>query len=181
MSEVVSPSCMHNLITGVDPGTTQTAWVCYDMDAKLPVKFGLLPNEDLLAMIRNKGFVHDDSPKMAIEFVASYGMPVGATVFETCVWVGRFIEAFLGSCRANEKPLYRKVYRKDEKMHLCGTMKAKDGNIRQTIMDRYGSTRELALGTKKTPGPLYGISKDIWAALAVAITGCETSGEWRAN
>jgi len=41
-------------------------------------------------------------------------------------------------------------------------------------MDRYGSSREVSIGKKKTPGPLYGISNDVWAALGVAITASET-------
>ena len=56
-------------------------------------------------------------------------------------------------------------------MYLCHSMKAKDGNIRQAILDLYGG-KDVALGNKKRPGPLYGVSKDIWAALAVAITYC---------
>ena len=56
-----------------------------------------------------------------------------------------------------------------------GQTKAKDSNIRQAIMDRYGSTREAAIGTKKNPQELYGVSKDIWAALGVAITASETT------
>lgn len=62
--------------------------------------------------------------------IASYGMPVGKEVFDTCVWIGRFIEAF--------DLEYEYVYRKDEKMNLCHSMKAKDSNIRQALIDRFG-------------------------------------------
>ena len=73
----------------------------------------------------------------------------------------------------------QQVYRKDVKMHLCGSMRAKDTNIRQAIIDRYpasGGGKCPQIGTKKEPGPLYGVSKDIWSALAVAITYSETKG-----
>ena len=93
--------------------------------------------------------------------VASYGMPVGATVFETCVWIGRFVQAVTE--RSKVEPIF--VYRKDEKMALCHSMKAKDGNIRQALIDRFG-----VVGTKKNPGWFYGVSKDVWSAIAVGVT-----------
>lgn len=103
--------------------------------------------------------------EMAIEMIASYGMPVGREVFETCLWIGRFIEAWGGP--------YTLVYRRDVKLHLCGQARAKDGNVRQAIIDRFGG-KQSAIGNKKTPGPLYGVSGDVWQALAVAITFADT-------
>jgi hypothetical protein len=44
-------------------------------------------------------------------------------------------------------------------------MKAKDGNIRQALIDRFG-----VVGTKKNQGWFYGFSGDIWSAYAVGIT-----------
>lgn len=159
------------MILAIDPGTTQSAYVVYGTafekkDAVL--KKGIVENETLLVMLRQGGLLNCDAfiRNLYIEMVASYGMPVGQTVFETCVWIGRFIEAWGGP--------FEYVYRKDVKMHLCGQTKAKDSNIRQAIMDRYGSERSIAIGTKKAPGPLYGVSEDIWAALGVAITAVET-------
>lgn len=73
--------------------------------------------------------------------IASYGMAVGKEVFETCVWIGRFIEI---ARFKNIEVEY--IYRKDEKMNLCNSMKAKDSNIRQALIDRFGE-----VGTKKNP------------------------------
>ena len=146
------------MIIAIDPGTTQSAYVVFD-DGVIIDK-GIYKNEILLLDINAHAF--DDCDKLHIEMVASYGMPVGKTVFETCVWIGRFIEAWGGE--------WEYVYRKDVKMYLCGQTKSKDSNIRQAIMDMYGSERSIAIGTKKSQGPLYQVSKDIWAALAVAIT-----------
>lgn len=147
------------MIIAIDPGTTQSAFVLYDNGAVEDK--GIKDNDVLLQSIR----VSIGIEKLYIEMVASYGMPVGKSVFETCVWIGRFIEAWGGK--------YELIYRKDVKMHLCGQTKAKDSNIRQAIMDLYGSERSIAIGTKKAQGPLYGVSKDIWAALGVAITATE--------
>lgn len=100
---------------------------------------------------------------LIIEMIASYGMAVGQTVFETCVWIGRFQEI------ADYKGKRIKyIYRKDEKMNLCYSMKAKDSNIRQALIDRFGE-----VGTKKNPGWFYGFKKDIWAAYAVGVTYCD--------
>lgn len=57
-------------------------------------------------------------------------------------------------------------------MHICGRANASDTNIRAALIDLWGG-KEKAIGKKATPGPLHGISKDVWAALAVAITYAE--------
>ena len=56
-----------------------------------------------------------------------------------------------------------RAYRKQIVMHHCNDARAKDKNIRQAMIDRFGEP-----GTKKNPGGTYGISKDIWSALAIA-------------
>lgn len=135
----------------IDPGNTESAYVYTDTIFSF-IKHRKLPNEELLKII----YENEKPDIVAIEMIASYGMPVGKEVFETCLWIGRFIEA-LGSEKV------KLVYRKDIKIHLCGSMKAKDANIRLALIDRFGNP-----GTKKNPGFTYGISKDMWSALAVA-------------
>ena len=68
---------------------------------------------------------------------------------------------------------WRWIERREEKLHLCDSPRANDSTIRQAIIDRFGG-KDAAIGKKKVPGPLYGISGDVWAALAVAITAVET-------
>lgn len=144
-------------ILAIDPGYEKSACLIYSPGRILgdPV---IEPNERVMQHILC--WRHACS-HLAIEMVASYGMPVGREVFETCVWIGQFIERWKGP--------YTKVYRKDVKMHLCHSMKAKDSNIHAALLDRFGPGKENAVGTKKAPGPLYGIKKDLWAALAVAV------------
>lgn len=143
-------------ILSIDPGPTESAWVSYD-GAK-PTAWAKVPNEQLLGMLR----AGTPCDILVIEQIAAMGMAVGASVFETCVWTGRYIEAW------DPMPWYR-VKRHQVKMHLCGHPRAKDPNIRQALIDRYGG-KDAAIGKKKTPGPLYGMAGDGWAALAVAVT-----------
>lgn len=112
-------------------------------------------------MSRYQLFSAFDEIEFVIEMIASYGMPVGKEVFDTCVWIGRFIERILRF--ATDKIYY--IYRKDEKMNICHSMKAKDSNIRQALIDRFGK-----VGTKKDQGWFYGFKADIWSAYAVGIT-----------
>mgnify|MGYP006430006611 CR=1 FL=1 len=159
----------------IDPGNVQSAWVIYEPRTRELLHHGLEPNAILLNRIVNQGWSRSDlelkTPVlMAMELIQSMGMAVGQTVFNTCIWTGRFVQAWL---QDHDERAVQYVSRREEKLHLCGSMRAKDGNIRQAIMDRYGSTRQLALGTKANPGPLYGMAKDKWAAMAVAITAYE--------
>ncbi len=97
-----------------------------------------MENERLLGFMKANSLGYD---KVVIEMVASYGMPVGKEVFETCVAIGQFKQ------KAIEYDIpVEFIYRKDEKMNICHSMKAKDSNIRQALIDRFG-----VVGTKKNP------------------------------
>jgi hypothetical protein len=145
-------------VLAIDPGSENSAYVLLDAAGRV-LDHGLFANEIVLGVVRDSG-----ADVLAVEMIASYGMAVGASVFDTCVWIGRFIQV-----RPDYLPAL--VYRRDVKLHLCGNARAKDANIRQALLDLYGDgTRQVACGTKAKPGPLYGIKKDEWAALAVGVT-----------
>lgn len=152
-------------VIAIDPGNVQSAYAILDASAKIE-SFGILPNDELLPMLKD-GLVNDDlyigsaEYTLAIEMVASFGMAVGKEVFETVFWTGRFCQAWRGQ--------FDRVYRMQVKMHLCHNSRAKDPNIRQALIDKLGPA-----GTKKAPGPTYGVSKDVWSALAVGVTWLET-------
>lgn len=151
-------------ILAIDPGTTQSGWCRYNGNAV--IDSGVLKNEDMLHAI-SVSSARGTADRLAIEMIASYGMPVGREVFETCVWIGRFKQVWRNP---EEVEL---VYRKDVKMHLCGTTKAKDPNVRQALIDLFpavGGGKTPQIGTKGQPGPLYGVSSHAWPALGVAIT-----------
>jgi len=147
------------MILAIDPGSTESAYVF--LDEKLnPKSFGKIPNEEILEILWAEGGTN----RIAIEMVASYGMAVGKDVFETVFWIGRFWEA-AGSVDKT------RIYRKEEKMNLCHSMKAKDSNITQALIDRFASgVRNKGKGTTKEKGFFYGFAADVWQAYAVGIT-----------
>lgn len=152
---------MNRMITliAIDPGTAESAFVA--MAGRALSSFGKIPNNDMLAQLDFFRLESDDLTMLVIEMVSTYGMPVGAEVFETCLWLGRFIERWRGK--------YTKILRATVKANLCHTTTASDSNIRAALLERYGG-KEKAIGRKQAPGPLYGVVNDVWSALAVACT-----------
>ena len=96
--------------------------------------------------------------EVVIETLQCFGMPIGDSIIKTAFEIGRF-QRFLEL--SNIK--YHMVKRTDIKMHHCSTTRAKDSNIRQALIDRFGEP-----GRKKEPGLTYGLAKDLWSAFAIA-------------
>ncbi len=150
-------------VLAIDPGNTESAYVLIGSDYR-PAYFDKMPNEDLRSALRYNALGNADH--IAIEMVASYGMSVGADVFETCVWIGRFAESL--HVRTGQPPLL--VKRHPVKMHLCHNTTARDSNIKQALVDRFASgVRNHGKGTKADPGWFYGFHRDIWQAYALAV------------
>jgi hypothetical protein len=151
-------------ILAIDPGPLQSGWLLWD--AK-PLRFGISPNEDLIGSLRTQLRASQGGAPdvVVIEKIESYGMTVGAEVFDTVWWTGRFTEA--------ARPVkVVQLPRRQVKLAICGDSRAKDKNIHQALLDRFGGSK--AKGTKANPGPLYGMAGDMWSALAIAVTFAET-------
>lgn len=151
---------MKPLILAIDPGTTHSGVVLYDADTRVVRIAADLPNREAIDLVTHLRKEENPRPHVCIEMIASYGMPVGRETFDTVLWIGRLVEV------TGERDACL-VYRKDIKLHLCGTPRAKDANIRQAILDRFGGKN--AIGTAKERGPLYHVKGHQWAALAVAL------------
>lgn len=145
-------------VFAVDPGPEFSAYVRWN--GRTVRDHGKVNNHTLLGLLSR-----ESAAAYVFEQVVSYGMAVGAEVFETVFWTGRFYEV---AGESGEYPTFR-LPRRDVKLHLCGQVRAKDINIRQALIDRFGG-KAAAIGTKKAQGPLYGLKADEWQALALAVT-----------
>ena len=106
--------------------------------------------------------------RVICESVECYGMAVGKSVFQTCYTIGRIMQV------AGDR--FVLMTRREVKLHLCNSARAKDANIRQALLDRWGG-KAVAIGNKKNPGPLHGVKSHAWSALALAVTWWETRKE----
>lgn len=150
-------------ILAIDPGSEFSAYALWNGEKLL--KYGKEKNLWLRNELRDCAF-HNLVDIVAIEKIESYGMAVGATVFDTVFWVGRYVEAFTKAMNACVYGKILLVPRKHVKLHLCNSTKAKDSNIIQALKDRF----EPELQPKERPrGVLKGLKKDIWQAMAVAV------------
>jgi len=137
-------------ILGIDPGNVETAYCL--LDGRQILGFDKVSNPEFLGRLKRM-----DYQFVACEMICSYGMPAGASLFDTCVFIGRILE--------NARAPVTLLPRIQVKSHICHSGRATDSNIRQALIDLYGPQ-----GTKKAPGPTYGISADVWSALAIATT-----------
>ena len=158
------------MILAIDPGNIESGVVIIRERDLKPLAAEKITNEELLDNLLMDRYERVDDKEsinhLAIEMIASQGMAVGQTVFETCVWIGKFIQVFYG-----EEIKIKYIYRKDEKINLCNSMRAKDSNIIQALIDRFApNTPNKGKGTKSNPGWFYGFKKDIWQAYAVGVT-----------
>lgn len=158
-------------VLAIDPGTTQSAYVLWD--GKQIEQSNILPNEDLVDVLCNSLFeAFPPAPiQCAIEMIAHYGtgMPAGKEVFETCVWIGEFSQAWKCSQFNPYGVKPDLIERRHIKMHHCQSNRAKDPHIRQALIDKYG-----APGTKKSKGVTYGMKSHLWASFALATYVTET-------
>lgn len=161
------------MILGIDPANEYSAFVVVENDLSAVVDKGKIPNKELQDKISNWKAENYPIDYVAIEGIQSFGMPVGQTTFETCYFIGRLLEQFEAF---DIEPTL--IYRSQEKMLLCHSMKAKDSNIRQALVDRFAKdTPNKGKGTKSNPGYFYGFKSDIYSALAVACVFYEKMDE----
>jgi hypothetical protein len=188
-------------VVAIDPGPTMSAWVVLGEDDK---PWGRFENNEVLlqrlAQPSRLSSKHGEKGVLApaclaVEDITNMGMAVGKDVFKTMFWSGRFCQVWSMNRNVGLR-VFSQIPRPEIKLFLCGSARAKDPNVRQALIDRYGGD-EVAIGGKKClkckgkgwfgsgrseceeckgggwlhpPGPLHGFSGHTWSALAVAVT-----------
>jgi hypothetical protein len=140
------------VILAIDPGTHESGFCLY-AESKV-VTSGVMDNADLLKIVRD-----DNSDVLAIEKIVSYGSAVGQETFDTCVWIGRFMEAW------GQPDDVMLIPRRAVKRHLCGPGKWGDPDVSKALTALLGGK-----GTKKEPGGTFGVKSHAWSALGIAVT-----------
>jgi Holliday junction resolvasome RuvABC endonuclease subunit len=143
-------------VIGVDPGTTKSGVACYNLQTKsVEWSNGEMPNDQVLLLIRAS--MTNPETEIALERIAAiYGGVVGGETIKTIMFCGRVIQCAWPR-------IIRCLSPQEIRTAICGTAKAKDAGVTQALKDRIGDK-----GTKKNPGPTFGVSSHAWRGLAVA-------------
>ena len=92
--------------------------------------------------------------------------PPSTAVVKTTEVVGRIME------RCDLRKIDCEPYYRREVLQAldCAKKGNKDGYVRAACIELHGGEKSVAVGTKKAPGPLYGVSSHGWQALGVVCT-----------
>lgn len=178
-------------ILGIDPGTTESGVVVYATGLQRVLMAGNYSNHELRNAIHGvesragmvAGFMGAFTiSECVIEIIAGRNQRAGQETFNTAHWSGVFGEAWRIAACANPPRPPRFLYRHEvgRWLGLPGRSR-KDADIRGELIFRFGPTRQQAVGTKRNPGPLYGVKKDAWQALGVVIAWLEKLQDGRGN
>lgn len=145
------------MLHAIDPGSARSGFVTMSFDFEIREK-GKLDNEEICDILSENCMKADG---LVIEMPQPYQF-TPKTVLQTCVWLGRFLQAFYG-------PSWT-ITRQHVRMYMCGTARSDDAMVRKEIIHRYGPP-----GTKAEPNIFYNdatvkMNNDIWQAYALGIT-----------
>lgn len=145
-------------ILAIDPGPTVCGVVLY-----VPEIGAVLEHHKAMPVAEVvRRLVWDAIPDaVVIERVQSSGIS-GASLLRTSEVVGLLWGA---SYRTAARAL---VYRRQVCSELQVHGKGKDAQVRERMIEMHGGSKEVAVGRKSMPGPLYGIASHGWQALGLA-------------
>jgi RNase H-fold protein (predicted Holliday junction resolvase) len=148
------------MILAIDPGNERSGFLFMRADGLIATPgevaqpFGKIENTALLTLVEEEA---REGVRVAVEFPFPRGQTASWELFKTVEFVGQIKEILRGNIDY--------VDRARVKMVVCGSASAKDANIRAALIAIYGEP-----GKKAAPGPTFGITADVWAALGIAHT-----------
>ena len=152
------------MILGIDPGPVTCGVVLYDETARRVASCSSsAPVEEVLDHWLDLTWT--TRAVVAIERVQSCGIS-GATLLQTSEVVGRLWQGALDYDAEDVRLLYRREILAALDVTGRGN---RDAIVRARLIEMHGGTRQAAQGTKRTPGPLYGVADHAWSALGVAV------------
>lgn len=177
-------NCSTRYILGIDPGTKDTAYCLCKVDNttagnKPPlsiITFCKTENENTKKFLYEtlREIDNDENTELvvAIEHLESYGTAVGKSTFETGYFIGQLQEVCFTYTLSNPNVAMKRIYRHEEKMRICHSMKANDATIKQALVDMFADHPEKnhGKGTKAEPDFFYGMKADCWSAFAICYT-----------
>jgi Holliday junction resolvasome RuvABC endonuclease subunit len=156
---------MRRILVGVDPGPTTSGLVVYDVDDRKVLRSYARAD---LAQVRMEieelsGVFGPMEGEVVCE--CTQAGPPSTSVVKTTEVVGRVMER----CHMARVPCHT-YYRREVLQALhCARKGNKDSLVRVALIEMHGGDKRTAVGNKKNPGPLYGVSSHAWQALGVAI------------
>lgn len=144
------------IVLGIDPGPETSGVVWFNAPArKVYWADQQMDNRELIGLLRSDV----QASNFACECIEAMYAHVGKETVRTIRFCGAIEEAV--TSRGQEIAM---LSPQEVKKRVCGTASAKDPAVRQALIDLLGPP-----GTKKNPGPTFGVSKHAWRALAVAV------------
>lgn len=134
---------------GLDPGSTQSAFIGWDGHAYSSGHF--LANDTLLDLLRTSPLA---GVTLGIEQVRGMGMYAGNELFDTCIWTGRFMEA-----AQHSGATVLLVPRKTVITAIVGIAAAGDKELKAALRAKYGAALDGLRGKE---------ASHLWSALGVA-------------
>jgi hypothetical protein len=147
---------------GIDPGPKTSGLVVY----KLPLVGPgcVLASNPKATMLEVRAHI-DHHAKMGDVIVCecTQAGPPSTQVVRTTEVVGRIMER----CAFREVELHLYYRREVLQALACARKGNKDSLVRLALIELHGGDRASAIGRKKSPGPLYGLSSHAWQAMGV--------------
>lgn len=145
-------------IYAIDPGQTHSGVVILN-DGSIDAAY---PSVDNWLIMRELELHPGDGTVLAIETMQATYCQVAQSVIDTLIWIGEFKHAW----RPRQAVL---ISRQRVKQLIGCSVKASDSGVRMALIERLGQP-----GTKRKPGPTYGVTSHAWSALAVAVAAQES-------